>query len=84
MIRYLNHVRKITQRKEKIYLKIRYKIDYINRLNNIMKIKTEMLKYVIQYLSQHCKYYLEVLDVRLPDIDTIPSITFTALLGLKG
>ncbi|MBE6023917.1 MAG: aspartate--tRNA(Asn) ligase [Cellulosilyticum sp.] len=64
------------------YIGLDFEMGYINSMYDIMKMEAAMLKYVIQYLSQHCKYYLEILDAKLPDIDTIPSITFIEALKL--
>lgn len=62
------------------YIGLDFEMAYINSMVDVMEMETAMIKYVIEYLRSHCQNYLEMLDVKLPQIDTIPSITFMEAL----
>ena len=64
------------------YIGLDFEMGYINSMVDIMKMETAMIKYVIQYLKSYCQNELEMLDAKLPEIDTIPSITFMEALDL--
>ena len=62
------------------YIGLDFEMGYINNMYDVMEMETAMIKYVIQYLNEHCSYYLEMLDAKLPVVDTIPSIRFMEAL----
>lgn len=67
------------------YIGLDFEMGYIDNMYDVMEMETAMLKYVIKYLQEHCKGYLEVVGAKLPVIDTIPSVTFMEALELiKG
>ena len=67
------------------YIGLDFEMAYIDSMEDIMEMETAMIKYVIEYLMSQCQNYLDMLDVKLPQIDTIPSITFMeALEFMKG
>ena len=41
-----------------------------------MEMETAMLKYTLNYLSEHYKKEIALLDLNLPIIETIPAISF--------
>ncbi|MDO5567392.1 MAG: aspartate--tRNA(Asn) ligase, partial [Planctomycetia bacterium] len=62
------------------YIGLDFEMGYINSMCDVMEMETAMIKYVIEYLKNHSQEYLDILDVKLPQIDTIPSITFMEAL----
>ncbi len=67
------------------YIGLDFEMGYIDSLYDVMEMETAMLKHVIEYLNKYYKEYLQTLEVTLPVIDTIPSVTFVEALELmKG
>ncbi len=67
------------------YIGLDFEMGYIDSMYDVMAMETAMIKYVMNYLESHCKEYLGLLDVKLPIIKDIPSITFVEALDLiKG
>lgn len=64
------------------YIGLDFEMGYINSMYDVMEMETAMLKHVVQYLKEHCKYYLDILNANLPEIEDIPSITFMEALDL--
>ncbi|MGE4549377.1 MAG: aspartate--tRNA(Asn) ligase [Intestinibacillus sp.] len=58
------------------YIGLDFEMAYIDSMYDVMEMETGMLKYVVAYLAEHCKPELELLKVKLPVIDSIPTITF--------
>ena len=67
------------------YIGLDFEMGYIDSMYDVMAMETAMIKYVMSYLGDHCKEYIEILNVELPTIKEIPSITFVEALDLiKG
>lgn len=64
------------------YIGLDFEMGYISSMCDVMEMEIAMIKYVLEYLKNQCKYYLEMLDVKLPQINTVPSITFMEALEL--
>ncbi len=64
------------------YIGLDFEMGYIDSMYDVMAMETAMIKYVMVYLEKHCKEYLEILQVELPTIKEIPSITFIEALDL--
>ena len=62
------------------YIGLDFEMGYINSMYDVMQMETAMIKYVMEYLEEHCKYYLNMLEAKLPKVETIPSITFMEAL----
>lgn len=58
------------------YIGLDFEMAYIDSMYDVMAMETGMLKYMMEYLNNHVKTELELLNVQLPVIDTIPTITF--------
>lgn len=58
------------------YIGVDFEMGYIESFEEIMAMETEMLRAVMQWLTNHCAYELELLSVRLPEITGIPAIRF--------
>ena len=64
------------------YIGLDFEMGYIDSMYDVMAMETAMIKYVMAYLEQHFKEYLDILQVELPTIKEIPSITFVEALEL--
>lgn len=58
------------------YTSVDFEMGYINSFEEIMEMETSMLKYVLQFLLEQYQKELELLQVTLPKIETIPAIRF--------
>lgn len=58
------------------YIGLDFEMAYIDSMYDVMAMETGMLKYMMEYLNTHVKEEIELLGVKLPVIDTIPTITF--------
>lgn len=58
------------------YTSVDFEMGYINHFGEIMQMETEMLTFVLSYLTENYKNELEILNVTLPRIQEIPAITF--------
>ena len=54
----------------------RFEMGYINSFKEIMEMETAMLKYILNYLSEHYKKEIALLNLNLPMIETIPAFSF--------
>ena len=52
------------------------KMGYINSFRDIMEMETSMLKYTMNYLTEHYKKEIELLELVLPVIEEIPAVSF--------
>lgn len=59
------------------YIGLDFEMAYIDSMYDIMEMETGMLAYVMDYLRAHCKPELELLNVKLPTVGKIPTVTFT-------
>ncbi|SHO53514.1 aspartate--tRNA(Asn) ligase [Anaerocolumna xylanovorans] len=58
------------------YIGLDLEMGYISSFYEIMETETAMLQTVMAYLKENCREELELLEVNLPAIDSIPSISF--------
>lgn len=58
------------------YTSVDFEMGYINSFVEIMEMETAMLKFTMNYISQNYSRELECLNLELPQIDTIPAISF--------
>ena len=66
------------------YVGLDFEMGYIRDMHDVMSTETAMLKYMMEYLEENYAFWLELLDVRLPKIDQIPSVTFFEALDILG
>ena len=59
------------------YTSVDLEMGFIHGFEEICEMETRMLQYTIQYLSEHYGKEIELLQVKLPVIQKIPSIKFT-------
>ena len=58
------------------YTSVDFEMGYIDSFEEIMQMETGMLKAALQFLTENYSYELALLKIRMPDLVTIPSITF--------
>ena len=58
------------------YIGLDFEMAYIKDMYDVMSVETSMLKAVIDELSTNYKPELHLLSVKLPVINSIPSLTF--------
>ena len=58
------------------YIGLDFEMAYIDSMYDVMAMETGMLKHLMDYLPKHVKPELDLLGVKLPVIDTIPTVTF--------
>ncbi len=58
------------------YIGLDFEMAYIDSMYDVMAMETGMLKYLMGYLPEHVKPELDLLNVQLPAIDNIPTVTF--------
>lgn len=58
------------------YVGLDFEMAYIDSMTDVMEMETGMLKYVMQYVASHCAPEVKMLNVQIPVIDKIPTITF--------
>lgn len=58
------------------YMGLDLEIGYINNFTEIMEIETIMLQSIMKYLTDNYKDEINILEVEVPIIETIPAITF--------
>ena len=58
------------------YTSVDVEMGYIESFEEIMQMETCMLKNVMRYLSEHYGHELELLNVELPVVETLPAIKF--------
>lgn len=66
------------------YVGLDFEMGFIKDMHDIMSVETAMLKYMTKYLSEHYSFWLELLKVKLPVINKIPSVTFFEALDILG
>lgn len=59
------------------YIGLDFEMAYIDSMTEVMEMEMGMLKFVMDYLQKNFAPELELLKVKLPKVDNIPSITFT-------
>lgn len=58
------------------YTSVDFEMGYINSFVEIMEMETAMLKFTMNYLLKNYSMELECLNVELPQIESIPAISF--------
>lgn len=58
------------------YTSVDFEMGYINSYEEIMEMETAMLMFSMDYLSHNYKHEMELLNLKLPIIDSIPAISF--------
>lgn len=58
------------------YTGVDFEMGYIESFVDIMETETRMLRFTMEYLKQNYKKELALLELQLPKISSIPSITF--------
>lgn len=58
------------------YTSVDFEIGYISSFEEIMQTETKMLRYIIQYLERNYESEINILKIKLPVINEIPSIKF--------
>ena len=58
------------------YIGLDFEMAYIDSMTDVMEIETGMLKFVIQYVKDHCPEELALLKADVPEIGEIPTIRF--------
>lgn len=58
------------------YTSVDFEMGFIESFHDIMQMETAMLKHCLTFLKETYPYELNLLQVKLPMIDTIPSIPF--------
>lgn len=64
------------------YIGLDFEMGYIESMYDVMEMETAMIKYVLEYLKENTKFYLDMLGVKLPEVDIIPTITFMDALDI--
>lgn len=66
------------------YIGLDFEMAFINDMHDVMQMETAMLKHVVAYLAENYTHELDILEAVLPEIDTIPSVTFFEALDILG
>lgn len=64
------------------YIGLDFEMGYIESMYDVMEMETAMIKYVLEYLKENTKFYLDMLGVKLPEVNIIPTITFMDALDI--
>jgi nondiscriminating aspartyl-tRNA synthetase len=64
-----------TQRHINEYVSLDLEMGFIEDEKDIMKLETQILKYIFNHLQENCSQYIELLNIEIPEIgDEIPSM----------
>lgn len=66
------------------YISLDFEMRFINGMTDIMDTETALLRYIMNFLSEHYGNELDILDVRLPKINEIPVLKFKEAKELMG
>ena len=58
------------------YIGLDFEMAYIDSMYDVMEMETGMLKYVMNYVKEHCPEEIAMLNVEIPEIKEIPTIRF--------
>lgn len=58
------------------YIGLDFEMAYIDSMYDVMQMETGMLRYVLDYVKEHCPEELALLKADIPEIKEIPSIRF--------
>jgi nondiscriminating aspartyl-tRNA synthetase len=59
------------------YTSVDFEMGFIESFYDIMQMETAMLKHSLSYLKENYPYELKLLEVKLPEISSIPAIPFS-------
>ncbi|AUS95060.1 aspartate--tRNA(Asn) ligase [Clostridium thermosuccinogenes] len=66
------------------YIGLDFEMGFIDDMTDVMNMETAMLKHILQHLREHYKNELEITGAVLPEIDSIPVLTFFEALEAIG
>ena len=66
------------------YIGLDFEMGFIKDMGDVMAMETAMLRSVVKYLKENYSQELELLGARLPEIKSIPSVTFFEALDILG
>lgn len=66
------------------YTELDLEMGFISDIGDVMAMGTAMLRYVIAYLDKLYRHELDMLGARLPDIRSIPAVSFFEALDILG
>lgn len=58
------------------YTSVDFEMGYIKGFEEIMQMETAMLKFALEYLTAHYQKEIELLELKLPVVESIPTIRF--------
>lgn len=64
------------------YMRLDFELAYVNDIADIMNVQTALLKHIIKYLEENYGLELEILNAELPQISTVPAITFAEAVNM--
>lgn len=66
------------------YIGLDFEMGYIKDMYDVMNMETAMLKSVLEYIKANYQNEIKITGAKIPEIDTIPSITFLEALEIIG
>ena len=66
------------------FMRLDFEMAFIDGLHDIMAMETAMLKFIISHLKEHYRHEINMLEADIPDISTIPSVTFSEAMEILG
>ena len=66
-----------TKRHLNEYTSLDFEMGYIDRFEDIMAMETGFLQHMVEILKKEYSTELEILKVKLPEVEKIPAVTFT-------
>ncbi len=76
--------RHATSRHLNEYIGLDFEMGFIDSMYDVMNMETAMLRHVMEYLKKHYTEELELLEVEVPTIETIPTVTFLEAMEILG
>ncbi len=64
------------------FISLDLEMGYAKSISDIMSTQTAVIKYIIAYLNEHYSYELALLSASLPEVTSIPSVTFYEALDI--
>ncbi len=59
------------------YIRLDFEMAFVTDIAELMNVQTAFLRYTLDHIKKTCSYELELLGIRLPEITSVPAITFT-------
>lgn len=66
------------------YIGLDLEMGYIRDMTDVMNMETAMLRYVMEYLTENYEYEISLLHAEIPEITSIPVLTFFEALDVLG